>query len=401
MGAFLRGNANALVSDPFVEINPVTRVPTPIDPDHVAFTILSSDGSETPYTYGVDANVTRAGVGIYVCQLSPELPIGTYQWAVEGDGPDDYAARFEASFEIIEGAGIETPDPPPRAVMGPCSPWISGPDVAQCARVDYDGTNGYLFDSVAYNAYMALYEISGRQFPGICERLVRPCRDNDTCWLTGPISYGMGPWFWTTVPWGFGGGWAWYNEKGDKFGCAPMSKWRLAGYPVSKIVEVKIDGMILEEFDSSGFRQWRLDKWRYLVRMDTPGDPSMPNFWPSCQNMSLDDDQPGTMSVRYEWGTPVPQLGKDAAVELANQFYLACGGVAACVLPAGVQRVARQGIEVERGLLANFLDPKKPTGLVQLDTFIAAYCNGQRHGRKSALFSPDLQSFARRVGVNE
>jgi hypothetical protein len=396
MNAYQRGTAINLTVDAFVVIDPITRIAVPTDPTTVTFTILAPDGTEATFTQA-DANVSNPSYGVYVCALDPQLPVGIYHYLVVGTGAVE--AQSEDVFEIIE-SGVETPAPPPMPIMGPCSPWISGQDVANCARVDYS-QDAYVFDTVAYNAGLALYEISGRQFPGICERKVRPCRNACSCWLGGPISYGMGPWFWTSVPWGFGGGAAWYNEQGDKFGCAPMSKWRLAGYPISSIVEVKIDGVVLPEFDAtSGDRNWRLDKWRELVRMDQPGTPEQPRLWPGCQNMSLDDDQPGTFSVKYKWGTEVPQLGRDAAVEVANQLYLACGG-RECVLPAGVTKVIRQGIEIERGLLANWMDTSKQTGLVQTDLFLAAYCQGQRRGRRSAIWTPDVQAFGRRVGVNE
>lgn len=391
---YLRGVPVSLVQE-FWTIDPVTQVQTLADPTTVVFTILAPDQTEQVFTSPC-AEIANPSVGVYVCALTPPLPTGDYHWRAEGTGA--VVASSEDAFTIVASA-VETPDPPPRPVMGPCTQWISGQNVADCARADY-GLTPTVFDTVAYNATLALYEISDRRFPGICERTVRPCRDGCSCWLTGPVSYGFGPAFWTGTPWGFGG-WGWYNESGDKFGCSPMSKVRLAGYPVSEIVEVLIDGAVIPEFDpDTGAREWRLDKWRYLVRMDKPGNPSQPRFWPSCQNMSLDDDQPGTFAVTYRWGTDVPQLGRDAAVEVANQLWLACGGQE-CVLPAGATRVVRQGIEVDRGLLANWMDETKGTGLVNLDLFLNAYGHGKKAGRRSALWSPDIQSFARRVGVNE
>lgn len=398
-----RGNELVLVGR-FLLVEALDGSSEPLIPGSVAFTILAPDETTIEFT-DLDPNVSNPAYGVYECLVQPLLPSGTYHAHVGGwDGSSEsggmVAQSADQAFVIVESP-VDVAVPPPRPVMGPCTQWISGEDVAGCTRVDY-GEQPAVFDAAAYDAGMALFEISQRQFPGICERKVRPCRDDCGCWLNGPISYGMGPWFWTTVPWGFGGAWAWANERGDSFGCKPMSRVRLAGYPVSQILEVLIDGVVLPEFDpDSGFRNWRLDKWRYLVRMDLPGvdgGSATPRFWPSCQNMSLDTDQPGTFSVTYKWGTDVPHLGRAAAVELANQFFLACGGQD-CVLPTGVVRAVRQGIEIERGLLANFLDPTKPTGLVQLDAFLAAYCRGQRGGRKSALWSPDVQQFARKLGV--
>jgi hypothetical protein len=112
----------------------------------------------------------------------------------------------------------------------------------------------------------------------------------------------------------------------------------------------------------------------------------------------LDDDQPGTFSVRYKWGIDPPALARDAAVELANQLYLQCSNQE-CKLPTGVTQVTREGIVIERGLLANWADPKKATGLVSTDLFLQAYAGGQRSGRRGAVWSPDRQRFARSVGT--
>lgn len=290
-------------------------------------------------------------------------------------------------------------------MLGPCESWIDGADVAACVKFDY-GSNVAVFDLVAVEASMALYEISGRQFPGLCasgER--RPCRTECSCWLGGPASLGYGSFWWTGTPWG-SGGWSWSNERGDRFGCAPMSTVRLPGYPVREILQVKIDGVVLPEFDPiTAARNWRLDRWRWLIRMDTPAVPpstvATPNYWPSCQDMSLDSDQPGTFAISYKWGSQPPSLARRAAVELAEQLFLSCPGMAniGCVLPAGVTKVVRQEITIERGLLANWLDVTRGTGLVSTDLFLQAYAGGQRRGRRSMIWSPDVQQFARRVGT--
>lgn len=386
-----RGTAFDIVSR-FWSIDALEGTSELTDPDEVTVTVLAPDGTETVYS---GSELANPAYGVFVLSLGPQLPTGIYHVSCKGTGAVD-AESADETFTISPNA-VDTPDPPPRPVIGPCTQWISGQDVANCTRVDY-GNQPVVFDAAAYNASLALYEISGRRFPGICERKVRPCRQDCGCGFGGPISSGFGPWYWSST----GSGWGWCNESGDRCGCSPMSKVKLAGYPVVEIVQVLIDGAALPEFDAgTGARNWRLDKWRYLVRMDDPGPPVQPQRWPGCQNLSLDDDQPGTFAVTYKWGSDVPQLGRDAAVELANQLWLACGGAGNCILPLGATRVVRQGIEVDRSLLAQWMDPKKPTGLINLDTFLAAYTGGQRSGRRSALWSPDVQAFARRVGINE
>jgi hypothetical protein len=386
----------------FYDIDPVTAlVIGPADPTTVVFTITNPDGETIgPYTFGVDPNVTHPATGVYICALDPQLPVGIYHYLAQGFGVIE--DQGEDDFEVTESA-VETPAQPDTPVLGPCYPWINGDDVAACTSFDY-GMTPWIFDTVAAEASAALYEIAGRRFPGVCSRTVRPCANSCSCWFGGPVSYGFQPAWWTGSPWAFSaGGWGWYNETGDRFGCDPMSRVRLAGYPVRRVTSVTIDGVDLPEFDPDlGFRNWRLDGWKWLTRMDTPstgpGTVYQPQFWPGCQNLSLDADQPGTFEITYDWGTDVPFIGKQAATELANQLFLACSGQQ-CVLPAGVQRVVRESVEIERGLLVNWMDTTKATGLVALDTFLTAYAGGQRAARKSAIWSADQQQFARKLGV--
>lgn len=399
MNTYQRGTAINLVNR-FWTLDPLTGDSVPADPSTVVFTIKDQNQVIQAFTFGIDPEVTNPEVGVYVCALDPQLPTGTYHYVCVGTG--DVVAESEDEFEIVDSA-VLPPEGPNSPVLGPCSPWISGQDVADCTQATYND-QPWLFDTVAYEAQAALFEISGRQFSGICTRVVRPCAQACSCWMSGPPSYGFGPFWWTSTPWG-AGGFGWYNEAAGKyFGCAPLSTVRLGGYPVQEIEEVLIDGVVIPEFDAiSGARNWRLDKWRDLVRMDTPpvapSASAYPRHWPGCQNLALDADQPGTFQITYKWGADPPQIGRDAAVELANQLYLACGDGQTCSIPAGVTKIVRQGITIERGMLANWLNPQESTGLVATDLFLQAYCGGERRGRRSAVWSPDQQQMARKVGT--
>lgn len=280
----------------------------------------------------------------------------------------------------------------PGPTLGPCSSWIAGADVAGCCDAA-KGVDPVLLNAVAIEASMALFEISGRQFPGLCARTVRPQRTDCGCgWGS---SSGL-PFYWSWS--GAGpGGWGWWRENGDHIGCNPMSVVRLAGYPVRAITSVKIDGVVLPAVDSKGNPNYRLDHWRELVRMADPGPPYSQRLWPGCQNMDLDDTQPGTFSVGYQWGVDPPQLGRDAAAALGCQIWKQCLNQA-CALPTGATKIVRQGVEVDRGLLANWFDPTKGTGIPTLDLFLKAYWP-TRATRRSAVWSPDVQGFARKVGT--
>lgn len=381
--------------------------PTPT-PDSATFLVTAPDLTETQFVFGVDPEVLNPATNLFTCLLSPGFLAepGLYRWSATGYLLGEVTETLYGTLYVIADVAEQVPPArPPGPTLGPCWAWITGDDVADATGIPH-GSNPAIFDKVAYESMQALYEISGRLFNGICETAVRPCANNCSCW-GGPISYGMGPWWWSTTAWGTAGGWMWWNERGDRFGCKPMSIVRLAG-TVREIVSVHISGVELPEFDPyTGARNWRLDNWTDLVRMDTPGvngGTPTPNYWPGCQNMSLDADQPGTFEVVYRWGVDPPEVARTAAVELANQLFLSTNsfdvsaeGIA--VLPQGVTKIDRQGIIIERQMLVNWMNATERTGLVNLDSFLTAYVHsGKRGGRLPAIWSPDLQQYARRVG---
>lgn len=260
----------------------------------------------------------------------------------------------------------------PEPVLGPCSSWIDGDDVAACCTSSV-GSDPGLFDTVAVEASMLMFELSGRQFSGLCERTVRPCRQSCGCFA------GLsGNWSWETA--------AWRNECGDTCGCGATSFIRLAGYPVREVSEVKIDGVVLDP------SEYRLIGRRKLLRTSDPGPPVVRRRWPSCQDLTLDDDQPGTHSVTYSYGAEPPQSGRDAAAALACQLYAACDSGATCQLPNKVTTIVRQGITMERIVPLASLLRSGATGIPSLDAFIAAY-NPKGMRRRPAVFSPDLAPY--------
>lgn len=247
---------------------------------------------------------------------------------------------------------MSTPEQPQP---GPCSPWITGDEVAEFCTVL--GTGAGVYDDYAEIAVQELFELSGRQFSGECGPVrVRPCEPKCVCWP-------------------------------DPCGCCQLSRVRLSGYPIREITEVKIDGDVIEP---SGYR---LDGRRYLTRLaDADGKRQT---WPGCQRLDLDDTEDGTFSVEYTYGQDVPLLGEKAALELACQLAAAApdadGGE--CDLPDGVVRVTRQGITFDREKFVEL----GWAGLPFVSEFLRVY-NPARLRRRSAIYSPDIQPFARQVG---
>jgi len=268
----------------------------------------------------------------------------------------------------------------PGPVLGPCTSWITADDVSACcsAEVASSDQEAQLQDA-AGEASMLLYEVSGRQFSGLCGPIVaRPCRSNCGCW--GPVGSNFRWWSAPGYGWGW---WGWGPDDsegcGDRCGCGVQSYVRLAGYPVREVTEVKIDGDVV---DPSAYE---LVLWRKLQRIDG-------SLWPACQNLGLPDDQPGTFSVTYVHGVDPPLLGMNAAAELACEIYSACTG-GACKLPSRVVEVVRQGVTFRRSSPMTSYLMAGATGLESVDLFVSTY-GGFR--RRAAVYSPDLQPFARR-----
>jgi hypothetical protein len=277
----------------------------------------------------------------------------------------------------------------PTLPAGPCTPWATAEDVFASA--------GGVPDSIDVNAEIEaagwlLWNLSARQFSGGCLETVRPCMTGGGCWgLAGVESNGVNLAI-AGADWWFGwglGGWGWRNggEGYRACGCGGLSSVTLSGYPVTSIVQVTIGSDVVDP------STYRLDARRFLVRTGLDSNGARLH-WPACQKLYLDAGEPGTWSVEYEYGSPVPAMGKLAAAELALQLYYARTGSDDCVLPTGVTRIVRQGITIER-LQPMFVKGQR-TGLPLVDGFLAgANPNGLR--RRPAVMSPGVPRYPRRT----
>lgn len=399
---YLRGQPINVVKR-FWNIDPLTQVGTPEDPDVVTWTVLdSNDEIQGIYVFGLDVEVTNPVVGTYVLTLPPQTPVGSWKARCASSGSGLIDAE-EFAFDVIE-SGVLPPDPPRVAVDGPCSSWINGDDVAACGPDLGVGSETYRLDDAAWDASCLMYALSGRQYPGVCTRTVRPCQQGCNHFgNNGGAWGGSGAWFWGAVGYNWGGGWgvgpAWVNDySGLSCGCGAESVVRLAGYPVREILEIKIDGVLLPEFNvETGAREWQLNDRTELQRMWRPnGDNPIPQWWPGCQVMGLDDDQPGTFSVKYRWGADPPSAGRNAAAQLARELFKACNGEK-CALPTKVTKVVRQGITIERVVPLAQMLRQGSTGIQLVDAFIAQV-NPAAINRRPAIYTPDDQQYAREVG---
>lgn len=164
---------------------------------------------------------------------------------------------------------------------------------------------------------------------------------------------------------------------------------RLPSEPITSIVEVKVDGEVLDP------SLYRIDQYRWLVRLPDPDDRRV--GWPCCTRMDLPSTADNTFEVTYTYGTPPPPLGKMAVVELACEFARACAGDEKCRLSPRAISVARQGVSVQLAAITDTLADGR-IGLPIGDLFLHTY-NPTGKRRQSSVWSPDIDSGTRRVGT--
>lgn len=259
--------------------------------------------------------------------------------------------------------------------LGPCESWITAADVADCGGIEIGSDNSALLDQVAVEASMLLYLASAQQFSGSCERTVRPCYTRKTC----------------LHDWG-----SWYDDRGYLCGCGKLSEVDLGGYPVTEIVEVLLDGAVVDP------STYTLIGWQTLRRIRDPLDVNTALYWPACQDLTKPTSEVGTWQVTYLRGVAPPPSGERAAAALAAELYRACPGTnaGACLLPSSVTQITRQGVTMSfQGFRSFGFDGAKGawnTGIALVDMFLNGFNPGGAR-RPAAFFSPDGPQFAERV----
>lgn len=331
-----------------------------------------------PTTVGIIES--PAGSGFYQGTLTAPGALGQYSIIWSEDGTFDEDHTIVDDLTVVEaGAGDALPPitpvvPGPGARMGPCNSWTTNEDVAACCSADV-GSDVDLFDEVASAASQVLYELSVRQWPGTCDKTVRPCQTDTPCGFQ-VLSRGHiveGPYAWGGRDWGVA------------CGCQPVSQVELSGYPVREIVEVKIDGVVLAD------DEYELRDWRFLVRKNG-------GRWPVCQRLDLDDTEEGTWSVRYTFGQNPPWIGQMAARELACELYKSCQGSVDCALPTGITRIVRQNLTIERNAFTAWGRQEGiwRTGLPMVDVFLNTY-NPAGIKRRPVMMTPGRRVYPQNV----
>lgn len=252
--------------------------------------------------------------------------------------------------------------------MAPCDGWV--PNTGICST-----WASYAAEVQQYALRFATYVIwsaTGRRY-GLCDYTVRPCESPDPLlYRSYPVGdFGPEPYGVRTVSGGVVLAYLGNDCVGG--GCRPP-EIALPG-PVNSITEVLVDGVALAA------PAWRLDGTR-LVRQDGEA-------WPS-QDLALPAGDPGTWSVRYVRGVPVPALLNDAAGAYACEVAKGRSG-GTCQLPSRVSSISRQGVDVQFIPQEDYLD-KGLTGYAEVDQVIRTF-NPDGIRRQPRVLSPDLPTF--------
>ena len=361
------------------------------NPTAIVYSILGPDGTITTYNWPGDLEVTNPSVGVFQLALSPPSLPGLYTYDVDASGT--VVASRASSFNVLSNY-VTGPDVP-WPVPGPCGPWTSSQAAWDCCGqpttvVDGD-TCPVDFSAQVQMASEILYELSGRQWAGACEQTVRPCRIGSTCGIQVlSRGYVIGPWSWAGFGWNTPSwnGWGWGDA--NYCGCQPLSRIKLSGYPVREILEVKIDGVVVDP------TTYELVNWRWLVRL---GD----EHWPHCQALDLPDTEDGTFSVEYRFGQDPPVSGQHAAAALACEMYKACGGGGDCEIPQNVTRLTRQGVTIDKNEAVGWIFTKRretgwQTGITLVDAFLNTF-NRSGMQQRPRTWSPDGPRFPQKAGI--
>lgn len=226
---------------------------------------------------------------------------------------------------------------------GPCEPWCTWEDATRCTSIDLSSIDDEaLQDDLLWQATEALWNLSERTYLGECTTTRTVCR-SCSCMQTS---------------------------------CSCRDRGRdidLGGlWFVSEVVSVTIDGDVLPA------TAYRVDDWRWLVRLDGQS-------WPTLANL----DSADAFQVSYTYGRRVPRGGKRAAAVFVSELALACIGNAACQLPSRYRTVT--GAQRE-GLSYTVIDSMKmledgKTGLFVVDQWVQ-FDRYARHNPPAGMVDP-------------
>lgn len=234
---------------------------------------------------------------------------------------------------------------------------------------------------IASSVSELLYKFSGEQFTGACgpvtvRPMARPTDQDLRGFLGGGGSGYLQSWG-ICMSYGMAA-----SGVASHYGCSNPPQVDLGAYPVTQVTSVMIDGVTIPA------NEYQLQDYKWLIRV-RPTASSTPTErwgWPTCQNLTLPDTEPGTFSVTLMYGQPPPTSGVDAALTLAREVALSQLGLPNG-LPTRTTSINRQGVQATVLDFADFVAAGR-TGIYVVDLFIKAY-NPTGSTRPALVWSPD------------
>lgn len=235
-------------------------------------------------------------------------------------------------------------------------------------------------------ATMTLWALTGRRF-GCCPITVRPCKPQGACGDTVPLPELI--YYFDRAGRGLDNlgvtfGFVPLLEDGAVFNIACGCKGRctckadcevfLPG-PVCSVTEVVIEGVTI---NPANYKMYDGNKLVFLAGQACP----------PCQDYNQPLGQPGTWSVAYNIGKPLPPGAELMAGLYACEIARALSQDASCKLPGRVRHVARQGIDIEEFDPFTIIDAGL-IGLPVVDNWIRTL-NPARLAQPSRVWSPDI-----------
>ena len=239
-----------------------------------------------------------------------------------------------------------TSTPPEVPAYGGCQ-WPVDP---ACYTEEWNALSTDVQDRSLSLASATLQRLTGNRV-GNCPIKVRPVALRAACYIPAPMFDPMQPFLPSIDMRG-----QWVNNVGQPSSDpARISLPR----PVGRVDEVKVNGSVLDQ------TQYAVEDGGVLVWTGGGASP-----FPLQQDLTLDDDQPGTMSVTYLTAYPVDAMGAYAVGVLALEFAKACTNGKKCRLPEGVTSIVRAGVAFT---ITPGLFPEGYTGIREVDAFISLW----------------------------
>lgn len=258
------------------------------------------------------------------------------------------------------------------------NPWCTEEDIPT-SRID--GIDDVDVQKMIGAATDLLYVLSGRQYRS-GRSVVRPTQINSS-YANQSYLYPYSSMSGYGEAWGFAGGWSWTQiGMGWWQNGQDLAELVLQG-PVTKINSVIVNGSSLGAWPPPNPNFTLYDRRRLILNI---GAGTAGIAWPWNQSIQLPLTESGTFGVDYNWGRPPPPMGHIAAIELATQFILGLSGENKAKLPARVQSVATQGVNILVGDPLTYLRDDL-TGLPLVDLFLNAV-NPAKLRRRTFFGSP-------------